>query len=156
MTKCLGYPKRLDNLFLTGLGVFHCESCFRIYNISIGEIMKKPFLKLSALIILISILLSSCGLFLGPPRLLVVNDFPDHEIIKVELVGYDFENLYIPTGSLQEFILENGMPAGYSNIYVTVWAELSPVNMPADSSDYFDFADGQITVITLKGYNDLR
>jgi hypothetical protein len=112
--------------------------------------MKKPFLKIGAFLILFSVLLlSSCDLFLGPPRLLVMNDTEGLTILRVELVGYDFDSLNILGGTSQEFLLYLGMPGGYDNIAVTVHnrgSALGPVRYPSKA---YNFADGEVTVVRL-------
>jgi hypothetical protein len=71
------------------------------------------------------------------------------DIRSVTLVGYEFKNLNITTGSSQTFVLDKGMPAGYNNIYVTV--SHYGIGQTRTTSIYINFKDGEVTSITLKG-----
>ena len=79
------------------------------------------------------------------PSLKVVNQYSGKSINSVALVGYDFENLLITSGSSQTFTLDGGMPGGYTGINIIVSYGFPSV------SNKFDFSDGKVTTITLYG-----
>jgi len=90
---------------------------------------------------------ASCGDDPGPsyPSLKIVNGSDYSTIKSVSLVGYDFQTLNITKGSSQTFVLDKGMPGGYNNIKVTVYAS------PYYPSGTANFTDGATTTLTLKG-----
>jgi hypothetical protein len=78
-----------------------------------------------------------------------VEKMPLFNIYAVELAGYEFEQLIIPVGDSQLFILDQGMPEGFEQINVEIqfgtigfdWSETAVVN----------FENGKTSTITLKG-----
>ena len=82
------------------------------------------------------------------PSLEVVNQYGTYTITSACLVGYEFNNLQINAGESQKFILENGMPGGYSDINVTVSYRTSAVSSRS-SSTKVNFSKGGTTKVTL-------
>jgi hypothetical protein len=80
------------------------------------------------------------------PRMRVLNNYENRAIISVSLVGYSFGSLSIETGESQTFHLWGGMPGGYENINVIVSYR---GGVTRQTSNKFDFEDGQITEMTL-------
>ena len=82
------------------------------------------------------------------PSLKVVNQNNDNRsITSVSLVGYEFNNLSITIGGSQTFVLDKGMPGGFSDINIKV-----SFGTPSGSvSTKVNFNKGAITTITLKG-----
>src|SRR5690625_5034309 len=81
----------------------------------------------------------------------VANQVTDNRYISsVHLVGYKFDNIHIPSGKSQTFILDKGMRGGHDNINVIVNYRTSrtPTNNQRTS---VNFKNGEITTIALKG-----
>ena len=81
----------------------------------------------------------------------VINHYESRSITSVTLVGYEFNNLLITAGNSQSFALEKGMPSGYTNINITVGYSSGTATWYI--SKEFDFIEGEVTTITLKGSN---
>ena len=84
------------------------------------------------------------------PSLEVVNQNETYTITSARLVGYEFNNLQINVGESQKFILENGMPGGYSDINITVSYGIPGV-FSRSSSAKVNFDKGKTTIVTLRG-----
>ena len=84
------------------------------------------------------------------PSLEVVNRNGTYTITSARLVGYEFNNLRINVGESQKFILENGMPGGYSDINITVSYGI-PGMVSWSSSTKVNFDKGKTTIVTLIG-----
>jgi hypothetical protein len=84
------------------------------------------------------------------PSLKVVNQNNDNRsITSVSLVGYEFNNLNITIGGSQTFVLDKGMPGGYSDINIIVSHKYSVWSGSVNKK--VNFNDGKTTTITLKG-----
>lgn len=84
------------------------------------------------------------------PSLKVVNQNIDNRsITSVSLVGYEFNNLNITIGGSQTFLLDKGMPGGYSEINIQVSHRYSAWS--GSVSKKLNFNDGMIATITFKG-----
>lgn len=93
--------------------------------------------------------ISSCDLNEQYPSLKIVNDYDSKTITSVALVGYEFSGLSIGFSSSQTFLLDKGMPGGCENLNVLVSYGSGTAIWYIDGS--FDFNDGEVTTITLKG-----
>ena len=103
------------------------------------------------------ILLAGCDVGNEPPAKPEANPFlevvnaldSDSKYIKsVSLVGYEFSNLSIYSGSSQVFSLDE-MPGGYTDINITVRYGVAFATWTV--SNTFDFGNGDITTATLRG-----
>ncbi len=113
------------------------------------------FLLSSLIIVLVSLFVTSCqsptnnDLKQKYPSLNVVNQYSGTSIKSVTLVGYEFENLLITSGDSQLFALDKGMPGGYTGINIIVRYGSRMATWYVNK--IFDFGDGKVTTITLKG-----
>jgi len=85
------------------------------------------------------------------PSMKIVNKYDTRTITSVTLVGYEFKSLSIGFDSSQTFLLDKGMPGGYSNINISVSYHSGSATWYV--SNNFDFNDDKTTTITLKGSN---
>ena len=92
---------------------------------------------------------ASCGGGLKYPSLKAVNQYAGKSIKSVELVGYESRNLLIAQGDSQLFVLDKGMPGGYAGIDTVVGYGSGTATWYINKE--FDFSDGEVTTITLKG-----
>ena len=87
------------------------------------------------------------------PSLKVENEaeevFPIFGIYRVSLAGYDFENLMIPIGDTQTFVLDKGMPEGYEEIEVEI--SFGTIGMDFSAVKAINFEKGKTRTIILKG-----
>jgi hypothetical protein len=84
------------------------------------------------------------------PSLKAVNQNNDNRsITSISLVGYEFNNLNITIGGSQTFVLDKGMPGGYSDINVQISHKYSAWS--GSVSKKINFNTGETTTITLKG-----
>lgn len=87
------------------------------------------------------------------PSLKIANAVTDGRYISsVKMVNYQFSNLNITSGNSQTFSLENGMPAGLSDINVIVTYRRTAAGTPSNSLNKdVNFENGNTKTLTLSG-----
>lgn len=110
--------------------------------------------KNTSLLILVMMLFASCGGNVDNerkgsyPYLEIVNESSIGMIHAVSLIGYNLRPLSIETGETQTFTLNDGMIAGYENIYVSIQYYNRSAGIKAN------FQEGKTTVISINDNKD--
>ena len=80
--------------------------------------------------------------------LVITNVDSEFPIVRVNLVGYEFADIYITEGQTKRFDLSDGIDGGLTEVNVSVRISCSP-QMPITRSRNLDFSSGlaSITII---------
>jgi hypothetical protein len=109
----------------------------------------KKYKQAGFIVCLVMLSIASCSFGDKYPLLKIENQYDGKYISSVSLVGYEFSNLSILYGNSQTFTLGEGMPGGYNNINIQVGYRSGSAIWYI--SNQFDFKDGDVTIVTLKG-----
>jgi len=82
-----------------------------------------------------------------PTTMTISNNKVDESIIRVALVGYDFNNLNILYGQSKTFVFDEGIQGGYTNVNVNFETNCYGVGYGISKS--VTFLEGGNTTITL-------
>ena len=83
-----------------------------------------------------------------PPFLRISNQINDnYAITSWKMEGYEYNDLHIPPGSTEQFLLNSGMRNGYNDKVVTIF--LSSYSRSFTMSIKVNFLSGSITTITI-------